>query len=200
MRTERSRSTAEARRAVVVARAVEVFARTGYHATPVTDVAAAAGISQAYVLRLFDGKLGLFVAALDHCYEQIRQTLHRSAEKLPAASATQILDQMGDDYAELIADRSLIKLQIHAQSASDVPEIREATRRGIASVVTLARELSGGTQAQVQQFIALGQLCHLIVAADLDEVDEPWARTLTRGMRHVPASRPDGALTTAERA
>lgn len=136
--------------------------------------------------RLFDGKLGLFVAALDHCYEQIRRTLRASAEKMPAASPAEILDQMGDDYADLIADRDLITLQIHAQSASDVPEIRDANRRGIASIVTLARELSGGTQAQVQQFIALGQLCHLIVAADLDEVDEPWARTLTRGMRHVP--------------
>lgn len=185
MRTETARSTAEARRATVVARAVSVFARTGYHATPVTEVAAAAGISQAYVFRLFDGKLGLFVAAIDHCYEQIRRTLRVSAEKMPAASPVEILDQMGDDYADLIADRDLIRLQIHAQSASDVPEIRDANRRGVASIVTLARELSGGTQAQVQQFIALGQLCHLIVAADLDEVDEPWARTLTRGMRHV---------------
>jgi AcrR family transcriptional regulator len=185
---ERTRSTAEARRGVVVSRAVEVFARNGYHATPVTDVAAAAGISQAYVLRLFESKLGLFLAALDHCFEEVRRTLRRSAEKAPAAPAAEILDRMGDDYAELIADRTLIKLQIHALSASDVPEIKEATRRGIASVVTLARELSGGTQAQVQQFVALGQLCHLIVAADLDDVDEPWARTLTRGMRHVPAA------------
>ncbi len=188
MKPETARSTAEARRATVVSRAVSVFARTGYHATPVTEVAAAAGISQAYVFRLFDGKLGLFLAALEHCYDQIVRTLRQSAERLPAATAAEILDQMGDDYAELIADRTLIKLQIHALSASDVPEIKEATRRGIASVVTLARELSGGTQAQVQQFVALGQLCHLIVAADLDDVDEPWARTLTRGMRHVPAA------------
>jgi hypothetical protein len=36
----------------------------------------------------------------------------------------------------------------------------------------------------VQQFIALGQLCHLIVAADVDGVDAAWARTLTTGMRH----------------
>lgn len=188
MKSETARSTAEARRATVVSRAVSVFARTGYHATPVTEVAAAAGISQAYVFRLFEGKLGLFLAALDHCYDQIRRTLRESADTLPAASATEILDRMGDDYAALIADRDLIMLQVHAQSASDVPEIRDATRRGIASIVTLARELSGGTQAQVQQFIALGQLCHLIVAADIDQVDEPWARTLTRGMRHPAAS------------
>ena len=196
MRPDAARSTAEARRATVVSRAVSVFARTGYHATPVTEVAAAAGISQAYVFRLFDGKLGLFLAALDHCYDQIVRTLRQSAEKLPAATAAEILDQMGDDYAALIADRDLIMLQVHAQSASDVPEIRDATRRGISTIVTLARELSGGTQAQVQQFVALGQLCHLIVAAGIDDVDEPWARTLTRGMRHVARTAEAGAVTT----
>jgi AcrR family transcriptional regulator len=196
MKPETARSTAEARRATVVSRAVSVFARTGYHATPVTEVAAAAGISQAYVFRLFDGKLGLFLAALDHCYDQIVRTLRRSAEGLPAATAAEILDQMGDDYAALIADRDLIMLQVHAQSASDVPEIRDATRRGISSIVAVARELSGGTQAQVQQFIALGQLCHLIVAAGIDEVDEPWARTLTRGMRHPTGTpRPEPTAT-----
>jgi hypothetical protein len=30
-------------------------------------------------------------------------------------------------------------------------------------------------------------LCHLIVTADLDALDEPWARTLTAGMRHLDA-------------
>lgn len=57
------RSTAEARRVTVLNTAVSVFARAGFHATPVTAVAAAAGISEAYVFRLFSGKLGLFVAA-----------------------------------------------------------------------------------------------------------------------------------------
>jgi hypothetical protein len=37
----------------------------------------------------------------------------------------------------------------------------------------------------VQQFVAYGQLCHLIVTAGLDDVDRPWAALLTAGMRHV---------------
>ncbi|WNV84019.1 TetR/AcrR family transcriptional regulator [Umezawaea sp. Da 62-37] len=178
------RSTADARRTTVVAKAVSVFGRGGYHATPVTDVADAAGISQAYVLRLFGGKLGLFAAALDRCYLLIREALTTGAEQASTGTSAEILETMGDAYAALIADRDLLMLQIHAQSASDIPEIREATRRGYASVVELAKELSGGTDAEVQHFIALGQLCHLIVAAGLDDVDANWARTLTNGMRH----------------
>lgn len=65
------RSTADARRSFITARAVSAFARRGYDATQVTEVAEAAGISQAYVFRLFDSKLGLFLAALEHCHERI---------------------------------------------------------------------------------------------------------------------------------
>jgi len=182
--TETSRSTADARRTTVVAKAVAVFGRGGYHATPVTDVAIAAGISQAYVLRLFGGKLGLFVAALDRCYLLIREALAAGAEQVPDGTPAEMLELMGDAYAALISDRDLLMLQIHAQSASDIPEIRDAMRRGYASVVDLTKELSGAGDAEVQQFVALGQLCHLIVAADLDSVDASWARILTTGMRH----------------
>jgi AcrR family transcriptional regulator len=118
------RSTAEARRATVIAKAVTVFGKTGYHATPVTDVAEAAGISQAYVFRLFVGKLGLFVAALDHCFEQIVQALEQGADRKPDGSPAEILEAMGDAYADLIADRDLLMLQVHAQSAADEPTIR----------------------------------------------------------------------------
>ena len=180
-----SRSTADARRATVIARAITVFARTGYHATPVTEVADAAGISQAYVFRLFSGKLGLFVAALDHCHALIERALTDGADRAMGDEPGEVLAAMGDAYAELISDRDLLMLQVHALSAADVPEIGDAVRRGYAALVTLAKQRSGATDAQVQDFMARGQLCHLIVAADLGGVSAPWARTLTTGMRHL---------------
>jgi AcrR family transcriptional regulator len=180
-----SRSTAEARRSTVIARAVTVFGRAGYHATPVTEVAEAAGISQAYVFRLFDGKLGLFVAALEHCFARIVEALAEGADRVPGGSPEEILAAMGEAYADLIADRDLLMLQVHAQSAAAVPEIREALRRGYASVVDFAQQRSRAGDPQVQEFMAFGQLCHLIVTADLDSVEAPWARALTAGMRHV---------------
>jgi hypothetical protein len=47
----------------------------------------------------------------------------------------------------------------------------------------------------VQRFIAYGQLCHLIVAADLGAVGAGWAETLTAGMRHPGPQGPAGAAT-----
>jgi AcrR family transcriptional regulator len=191
------RSTAEARRATVLSRAITVFARNGYHATPVADVAGAADISTAYVFRLFDGKLGLFVAALDHCYTRVLWALTDGADSAAGdASPEEILDAMGGAYAALIADRDLLMLQVHALSAADVPEIGEAVRRGHERVVTFAQERSGAAPAQVQRFIAYGQLCHLIVAADLGRVDARWADTLTAGMRHPHRNASGGAATT----
>ena len=89
------RSTADARRVAVLNAAVTVFARTGFHATPVTAVAAAAGISQAYVFRLFDGKLGLFVAALEQCFERILPASRRGPSGADGGVAEEILDRDG---------------------------------------------------------------------------------------------------------
>ena len=170
-RADGDRTTADVRRETISAAALRVFARTGYHATPVADVAAASGYSQAYVFRLFTDKLTLFVAALDRCFAQIGEALDAGAERTVDRSPDGILTAMGDAYAELIADHDLLMLQVHAQSASDIPEIRDAMRQGLAAIVTLARERSGADPAAIQRFIAYGQLCHLIVTTGLEGLD-----------------------------
>lgn len=191
MTSTRIRSTAGERRSVVIRHAVAVFARTGYHATPVSDVAAAADISQGYVIRLFGTKLELFVAVVDHCFDRIVSALSDAADGADTEQPEAALTAMGDAYAELIGDRDLLMIQVHAQSAADIPEIRDAMRRGLAAVVDLARDRSHAEQAAIQRFIAYGQLCHLIVTADLEGLDEQWAGALTDGMRHLarPAKR-----------
>ena len=83
-----SRSTAEDQRVRTIASAVEVFSIAGYRATPVADVAAAAKISPAYVFRLFDGKLGLFVAAVEHCYEQVANAMSEPSRTTRSGART----------------------------------------------------------------------------------------------------------------
>ena len=48
--------------------AMQEFARRGYYGTPTTDVAKGAGISQAYLFRLFPTKEELFVACVERTY------------------------------------------------------------------------------------------------------------------------------------
>jgi AcrR family transcriptional regulator len=176
-----ARSTADARRADVVACAVTVFARRGFHSTPVAAVADAAGISQAYVFRLFPTKTALFVAALDQCYAQVRAELSAAADRVAGDPPAQVLEAMREAYAGLVGERDLLMLQVHAQSACDVPEVRAAIRRGYGAVVEHARALADGDDTGVRRLLALGQLYHLVVAADLAGVEEDWARVLTTG-------------------
>ncbi len=180
----RTLSTADDRREAVIASAIAVFSRSGYLGTPIAAVAADADISPAYVFKLFPGKESLFVAALDRCFELVEQALDRGTRTVAGGTPDEILDAMGLAYAELIADRSLLMLQVHAQSASDVPEIRDALRRGLARVTRFATARSGADEAAVQRFIAYGQLCHLVVTLDLDAVPDAWAASITRGIRH----------------
>ncbi|WP_348788820.1 TetR/AcrR family transcriptional regulator [Leifsonia sp. NPDC080035] len=179
-----SLSTAEERRPIVAGAALQAFARRGYHGTTVADVAREARISPAYVFKLVPSKESLFVIALERCFHDVLDALRRGADAASDQSPTGILDAMGAAYAELIRDRTLLMLQVHAQSVADIPEIGSALRTGLAQVTRYAAERSGAGDADVQRFIAFGQLCHLIVTAQVDTVDADWARLLSAGIRH----------------
>jgi AcrR family transcriptional regulator len=177
-------STAEVRRPLVADAALSAFARGGYHGTTVADVARAAGISPAYAFKLYPRKESLFVAALEACFAEIVVALERGAEAAGEQSPRGILDAMGDAYAELIGDRRLLMLQVHAQSVADVPEIGTALRAGLRTVTNLAKSRTNASDEDVQRFVAYGQLCHLIVTAGVENVPEQWAAILSVGISH----------------
>ncbi|MDA2803604.1 TetR/AcrR family transcriptional regulator [Nocardiopsis suaedae] len=183
--SRRQLSTAGERRRTVLSTAVSAFAERGYFGTTTTDVAQRAGISQAYVYRLFPGKEALFAAVVEHCFALIRDSLDEGVAAVGGGSPEAVLDAMGDAYARLIADRNLLLLQLHAQcAAASEPAIAEVVRAGYARLVEYARGASGAAEADVQRFFATGMLCHLVVALDANRIEEPWARTLSGGLRH----------------
>ena len=177
-------STAEVRRPLVAASAVREFARGGFHGTTVAAVASDARISPAYVFKLFPSKEKLFVVALEDCFAQILEALKTGADASPDQSPEALLDAMGGAYAHLISDRTLLVLQVHAQSVADIPEVGQALRAGLKAVTEFAKSRSGASDEAVQSFIAFGQLCHLIVTVGLEDVPEAWARLLSAGIRH----------------
>lgn len=177
-------STAEVRKPVVAASAVREFARGGFHGTTIADVAREAKISPAYVFKLFPSKERLFVVALEECFSQILAALEAGADDAQDQDPDSVLFAMGGAYADLIADRTLLLLQVHAQSVADIQEVGDALRAGLAQITTLAKRRSGADDQAVQRFIAYGQLCHLIVTTRIDEIPESWAILLAHGIRH----------------
>jgi AcrR family transcriptional regulator len=164
--------------------AVREFARGGFHATTIADVAREAKISPAYVFKLYPSKERLFVAALQSCFDQVVDALEKGADAAEAQDADSVLFAMGGAYADLIADRALLMLQVHAQSVAEIAEIGDALRAGLAKVTTFVKTRSGGSDDSVQRFIAYGQLCHLIVTAGIESIPETWATILSHGIRH----------------
>ncbi|WP_406297437.1 TetR/AcrR family transcriptional regulator [Embleya sp. NBC_00888] len=187
MKTEprRTLSTADERRETVLRTAIGAFAAKGYYGTTTTEVGKAAGISQAYVFRLFPNKESLFVAVVEYCFLRVRESLERGAAAAEGSSPEAVLSAMGEAYARLITDNDLLLVQIHAQAAAaSEPAVRDVVRTGYARLVEYVRGASGGDDAQVQEFFARGMLCHLVSAIGADEVDAPWTRTLAAGIRH----------------
>jgi AcrR family transcriptional regulator len=187
MAIERTRtlSTAQDRRETVLRTAIGAFAARGYFGTTTTEVAKRAGISQAYVYRLFPNKQSLFVAVVEHCFVQVRGCLEQAVAAAEGSSTEVVLSAMGDAYAKLIADNDLVLIQLHAQAAAvSEPAVREVVRQGYARVVEYVRGASGGDDRQVQEFFARGMLCHLIVSMGAEQVDARWADTLTAGIEH----------------
>lgn len=179
-------ASSESRRRAVIDSAVHTFAVGGYLGTPTTAVAEHAGISPAYVFKLFPTKTSLFVAAVDRCFDLILAALADGAAASPSSEPEDLLSAMGGAYARLISDRDLLLLQVQALSASEVPQIREAMITGTGRIAEFARSTSGGSDAQIQEFMARGQLCHMITMLGIADLTQPWARAVSGGIRHYP--------------
>src|SRR4051812_15274822 len=178
MMTPRTLSTAEERREALIESAVKVFADRGFHGTPTTEVAKAAGISQAYLFRLFPTKSELYVAAVGRCFERTLDTFKAAAKGVPPEQA---LEAMGAAYAELLRDRDALlgQLQAHAAAVND-PAVREAVRRGFADLYEFVAGASLASDEEIQAWFAHGMLLNVMAAMDAENVDEPWARALAK--------------------
>ncbi len=176
--TTRTLSTADARRESILEAAERVFAARGLHGTPTMEIAKRAGISQAYLFRLFPTKIELFVALAERCNDRIYQTFADAAAAAKAAGDENILQAMGHAYVGLLADRTLLLNQLHAHAASDNPDIRTQMRRGFARLVELVERESGADPLDVRRFFAHGMLLNVLAAMGAEAVDEHWAHVL----------------------
>jgi AcrR family transcriptional regulator len=174
-----TRMSAEERREQTLEAAMGLVAQRGFEATTTLAIAQAAGISHAYLFRLFPSKEELAVAlvargnALIHArFEHAADTARARGEDPKAA--------MGAAYAELLAERDVILVQLHAYAASPThPEIRAAMRDSFRDLVAVVGRAIDGPTEEVQAFFAQGMLMNVSVALGLHELDEPFARTLT---------------------
>ncbi|MEA2220999.1 MAG: hypothetical protein QOJ35_3625 [Solirubrobacteraceae bacterium] len=173
----RTLSTADERRETILAAAERVFAARGLHGTPTMEIAKAAGISQAYLFRLFPTKSELFIALAQRCNERVYETFVDAARAAKAAGA-EVMPAMGQAYVGLLADRNLLLIQLHSFAACDDAAVREQMRDCFARLYELVERETAAEPDQVREFFAHGMLLNVLAAMGAEEVDAHWAKSL----------------------
>src|SRR3954451_2256546 len=176
--TKRQLSTAEERREGVLEAAMEVFGDRGFLGTPTMDVARAAGISQAYLFRLFPKKSDLVLAVVERSNQRVYDTMAKVAAQARATGADPRV-AMGESYEELLNDRRLLLTQIHQHAAAAaMPEVAEAARASFAKLFDLVERETGGDAEELQTFFAHGMLMNVMAAIGAQDAHGRWASVL----------------------
>ena len=173
------RISAEERRELVVEVAVAEFAKRGLHGTPTQQIAEHAGISHAYLFRLFPTKTDLFIAVTQRCFQQVRDAFARAAAGTERGEER--LHAMGKGYIELLADRRRLLVQLQSYAACDDAKVRKAVQRGWEDLYGYVERESGAGAEQVRDFFAMGMLLTVAAAVDLFAAGEQWTRRIMPG-------------------
>jgi AcrR family transcriptional regulator len=179
MTPARTLSTADERREAVLQAAMPVMALRGIHASPTAEIARNAGISHAYLFRLFPTKSDLAVAVVERANQRIYDAFAAAAADVKGSGEDK-LHAMGEAYGELLNDRELLLVQLHSHAAAAEDDaIREAARNGFERLVALVERESGMDAQTVGRFFATGMLMNVMAALDAAGTGAHWSEVLT---------------------
>lgn len=180
----RKRKTADERREEVIAAAIVEFATYGYYGGSTERIAAAAGISQPYVLRLFGTKKAIFLAAFHRVCSNIMETWRIAnarldrGERASPPTPTERLDAMGQSFLDLVTNVNDLRLVLQGFSSAEDDDIRAAAHAGLKEMFDWVWQTTGAGIEDVRQHFSYGMM--LMVAASIragdDLATEPWAR------------------------
>ena len=171
------RLTADERRAEVVAAAIDEFAAKGLAGASTDAIAARAGVSQPYVFQLFGTKRDLFLAVVRHGFDRTRLVFDDAARRFRAGDiegCAAILDALGLAYMDLLADRTLLLIQLQAYAAGADPEVQRVVRAEFGALYRHVRELTDESPEAVHRFFAEGMLLNVGAAIGLEGSARTW--------------------------
>jgi AcrR family transcriptional regulator len=176
------------RRAQILARARDVFARRGYHATKIEHIVAAAGVARGTFYLYFEDKRGVFSELVDRFLARLHLAILRIDPKDKGRT-------VGDQVRENIMRVLTLFLQDHAMTKillTDAPGLDadfdrklQAVYEGVLSL--LAESFAEGQQLgivaagdpQVFAYLAVGAIKELLVQSVRREQGDESADRLT---------------------
>jgi AcrR family transcriptional regulator len=185
-RTRPTRQTADERRAAIVAAGMEEFAARGLAGASTEAIARRAGVSQPYVFQLFGTKKDLFIAVVREGFERTRiafEDAARGVARETVDGCNLVLEALGHRYMRLLADRTLLLVQLQAYAACADTDVRDVVREEFARVHRFVEDASGASPQEVQAFFAEGMLLNVGAAVELEGHPLIWSLAATGGGR-----------------
>ena len=170
------RMTADERRDAIVAAATEEFATGGLVGASTEAIARRVGVSQPYVFQLFGTKKDLFLAVVRSCFSRVILTFEDAAARWTPGTdgCDSPLMAMGLAYKKLLANRTLLLLQLQAYAAGSDPDVRSVVREEWGRLYRRVSEVSGASKQEIHQFFAEGMLLNLGAAVGLPGEAKDW--------------------------
>jgi AcrR family transcriptional regulator len=168
------------RRSQVLGIAAAEFADQGLHGASTEAIAREAGITQAYVFRMFGTKKALFLELVGAAFDQFSDGMSQAAE---GTGGLEALTLMGARYHQSLADRTTLLLQLQGFAACGDDEVRDLVRSRVARMWDTVAGASRLDPVTVKSFLAFGMLLNNVAALDAGDLDEPWARGVRTRIR-----------------
>jgi AcrR family transcriptional regulator len=167
-----ARMSGSQRRSQVLAIAAGEFANRGLHGASMEVIAHQAGITQAYVFRMFGTKKALFLELVGAAFDRFSDGMAQAAGDRSGLSA---LARMGTQYYESLADRTTLLLQLQGFAACGDGDVRDLVRTRLGRMWDTVADTTGLDPVTVKSFLAFGMLLNNVAALDVDELAETWA-------------------------
>ena len=160
------------RREQVLRIAAEEFAEGGLHGTSTEAIARRAGITQAYVFRMFSTK-----KTVHHRDEGcVRPPTDGMRDAAGTTRGLDALTLMGAQYDATLADRTVLLLQLQGFAACGDAEVREAVRASVARMWETVAGITSADPVTIKSFLAFGMLLSSSAALQVDDVPDEWAQ------------------------
>lgn len=172
------RMSAEERREQVLREAIPVFARYGFEGATTAEIAKRAGVAQPYVIKLFETKKALFIAA---CELNMRTTLVQMRDSAGGKTGHDAMEAMGRAYVERMeTNRDSLLLQMQQYAACWDEDIQRTVRQCMQDIWNMVVEISGEPLEEIAVFFAKGMMCNVIAAAGRSDGRDPqWRPIIT---------------------
>jgi AcrR family transcriptional regulator len=181
----RQRVPAAERRDALITAAIEEFAVSGLHGTPVDRIARRVGVAQPYVFSLFPTKRDLFIAAVERGFQMVMDLFSEAASEFKQQHAGDayergdLLASLGDAYIELLAtNRPKLMFQLQAYAACEDDTIRERVSAAYRALGLHIRDIADASEDEVNEFLSHGMWLNVQAALQLMDLDTAcdWIR------------------------